>query len=160
MATVKVHKVTIDGVDYGVPTMDAGRALVVLPRLFTLVGDADASAIAGASREQISAALKSPAMLMSIMSSAAKNAADPDGIFKGAGLKAVVRDFLHGVTCERIDTGIKDEEGTPVYESGLVLGTGRHNYFDEHFSGRLMHLGKLVWEVVHLNFFGPSAAKS
>lgn len=160
MATVKVHEVTVDGTVYRIPTMPASRALIVLPRLFVLLGDADASAIAGADREQMAAALRSPAMLMSLLSSASRNAADPEGIFQGKGLLSVVSDFLKGVECDQIDTGMRDEAGTPIYETGSILGDGKHSYFEEHFSGRLLHLGKLVWEVVNLNFFGPSAAKN
>jgi len=145
MGVVTEHRKTIDGVPYVATTYPAMYAIQMMGRLRRVAPDEKIEKIieflihkddGGLSEKQVEALFGEPAVLMSLLMGASKEWADKADW-------ALPRDLLKHTETDQLQLG--DAVG-----KGSVF-----DFFDEHFAGRLGHLGKVVLWATKVGFGKP-----
>jgi|GEM_PF-5537164 len=128
MSVVREHTQEIDGITYTCRTFPASEAVKILPRLIALFGARVVQIAMQAGPDQLEHYMAQPEILAAIVTEAAKaGAEDPEGWI-------VLKDLMANVTADKIRIGTSEVPGSAS------------THFDDHFTGRLMHLVKVaVW---------------
>jgi hypothetical protein len=128
----------IDGIAYHCQQLPATDGVRVFRTLTKIAGEKLIELIATADNDERTALLSDRSIIARLVSHIADNTADTD--------IELLRSLTAGMTCDQVTyKGVEKPTKGDVFQ-----------HFDSHFAGRYMHLGKVLWFAIEVNFANPT----